>query len=150
MVGVTERVRRRFLNFKEAASWGGEGTKGRLRSDEYDGGGAEAKVDLWDCDDVWKDRGSLEGPGDDDWKRGCDGAGELARVMGLSARALNRFVRNSCSNCFERSRASKERAGCGANPGRSGLRGRWFTIVGGLSRAAASDAASTSTIFLWC
>lgn len=38
LVGVTDKVKRRFRNFSDAASCGGEGTIGRLRYVEYEGG----------------------------------------------------------------------------------------------------------------
>ena len=104
LVGVTDKVCRRFRNLSDTASCGGDGTIGKLRNDEYDGGKAadgrgESAVpdcirgEKAACDESEGER--LKGEGDED-----------RDARALSCRALSRLDRSNCSNCFDRSVAS--------------------------------------------
>jgi len=112
-VGVTDRVRRRFRNLNDDASSGGDGTLGRFRRDEYDGGRdplapVDAGRGVW-CDDGFEtddDDDCRASDEDDDNVRSC-GSGEPDRERGRSVRLFSLLVRSSCSNCRVSSVASK-------------------------------------------
>jgi hypothetical protein len=52
-VGVKDKEIIKFLNFCDAESVGGDGTFGRFRIDEYDGGVAPKAVELEDVDGLY-------------------------------------------------------------------------------------------------
>ncbi len=88
LVGLTDSVMSRLRNFREAASWGGEATLGRFRSDGYEGICGLSEGRRCTC---------CEG-GRDDVEACLPGPGEPERDRDCAVRVFNRCVLRSCSN----------------------------------------------------
>lgn len=105
----------KFRNFWDCESFGGDGSFGSRRSDEYDGGVCPVAEELDVVGRIGRELEPTSPRKSDDDARSL-GLGEPLRDRERSS-SFNRFVRSSCSNCTRRSFAHASSNSCvGAAP----------------------------------